>query len=190
MGATIGKSTWDSLGMTWGQWRRSRTPRSLQVAGSIIATMTNDNLTDENLTDDSRTGEPTTLVLREANDDGEREQAMRLLVAAGWNADGATGTMIVAFDSALAAVVGAGVATRRCHCTFELLMWAYTPDLEPSATLDQRLVRAIGDNLRRNGGHRIVARVSRSSVEQVAVLLACGFVASESSPSGELSLEL
>jgi hypothetical protein len=98
--------------------------------------------------------------------------------------------MVVAFDSALAAIVGAGVATRRCHCTFELLMWAYIPNVEPSASLDQRLVRAIGDNLRRYGAHRVFARASRSSPEQMAVLLACGFVAKDSDPSGELSLEL
>jgi hypothetical protein len=142
------------------------------------------------MTTDNRTDEPTTLVLREVHDDDELQQAIGLLVAAGWNPDGATGTMIVAFDSALAAVVGAVVTTRRCHCTFEVSMWAYTPNVEPSASLDQRLVRAVGDNLRRNGGHRIVAQASRSSVEQVAVLLACGFAASESDPSGELSLEL
>jgi hypothetical protein len=69
-------------------------------------------------------------------------------------------------------------------------MWAYIPNVEPSASLDQRLVRAIGDNLRRNGAHRVVAQVRRSTAEQIAVLRACGFVGTGSDPSGELSLEL
>jgi hypothetical protein len=140
--------------------------------------------------DDDLTDESTTLVLREPVDDGERWQAMCLLVATGWNPEGAPGTMVVAFDSALAAIVGAGVTTRRCHCTFELSMWAYIPNVEPSVSLDLRLVRAIGDNLRRYGAHRVVAQRGRSSPEQIAVLLACGFRAKESDTDGELSLEL
>jgi hypothetical protein len=155
-------------------------PKQTPSRVAIIETMTNDHRTDES----------STLVLRETYDDAEREQATGLLLAAGWQPEGAAGTMIVAFDSALAAVVGAAVATRRCDCTFELLMWAYTPNVEPSATLDQRLVRAIGDNLRRNGAHRVVARAGRSSAEQLAVLRACGFNGTESGPPGELSLEL
>jgi hypothetical protein len=134
--------------------------------------------------------EPSTLLIRAPHGETEVADAWALLGSAyrEMDADQAA-ELLVVFDAAAGGVVGALVAIRRCQCTFELSAWAVRPDLEPSASLAIRLVRAIGDALRRSGALRVVAPIAGVADSRLRVLRAVGFDTAPNTPH-DLVLEL
>jgi N-acetylglutamate synthase-like GNAT family acetyltransferase len=107
----------------------------------------------------------------------DRPAAAGLVGAAGWSAeqrrawqDGAPA--IVLYDPADAAVHGVVVARPRGPGVFDLVAWAVAPPLN-RATAAARLVGAIANRARRDGGERLV--VSVQDKDAGALLEACGF---------------
>jgi ribosomal protein S18 acetylase RimI-like enzyme len=121
----------------------------------------------------------------------DRRNAEGLVTEAGWNAEqrhswrnGAPG--IVLFDPVDSTVYGVVVAVPRRPGVFDLVAWAVAPMLDRRATA-ARLVRAIANRVRREGGERLVVRVREDDAG--ALLEACGFQevarrACRSSPAG------
>lgn len=118
------------------------------------------------------------LLIREADPD-DRDALVELLATAGWSPSRLaewvpTATVLELYDPAFVVPRGAALVRSAGEATFELLAWA--TDLEVDSSLvAERLVRAIGDILRRNGGVRVFVPVSDASLERLAPLLAVGF---------------
>ena len=107
----------------------------------------------------------------------DRRNAERLVTEAGWNAEqrhawrnGAPA--IVLFDPVDTMVYGVVVAAPRGPGVFDLVAWAVAPVLDRAAAA-ARLVRAIANQVRREGGERLVVTVQDEDAG--AVLEACGF---------------
>ena len=117
-------------------------------------------------------------LLREAVD-GQRDDALAVLEAAGWPRplldDWATsGTVLELYDPADDAPRGAAIVDAIDGATYELRAWACIVDPAEPAVSD-RLVAAVADALRRNGGRRVVASVGEADAHCLALLLAAGF---------------
>lgn len=122
--------------------------------------------------------ESSSLLIREADPD-DREALVQLLAAAGWSPSqlaewASTATVLELYDPAFLVPRGAAIVRSAGEANFELLAWATDLDVD-SSVVAERLVRAIGDILRRNGGERVYVPVSDASPERVTPLLAVGF---------------
>ena len=120
------------------------------------------------------------LIVREALP-GELPGAQAMLAHDGWPST-PQATFVVVFDPCEQIVRGAAAVRRRCHCTYELAAWAVGDDRV--GAIEQRLVRAVADRVRRGGGRRLVASLDGLSPEQVAVLTQSGFVPNTSAEVG------
>jgi hypothetical protein len=122
--------------------------------------------------------EASSLLIREADPDN-RGALVELLAAAGWSPAQLTewlptATVLEFYDPAFVVPRGAAMVRAAGEATFELLAWATDLDVD-SADVAERLVRAIGDILRRNGAGRVFVPVTDASAERLAPLLAVGF---------------
>src|ERR1700741_800354 len=107
----------------------------------------------------------------------DRLAAEELVLDAGWNAQQcdawhAGAPAVVLFDPADTAVYGIVVAEPRAPGVFDLVAWAVTPLIDEPAAAD-RLVRAIADRVRRDGGERLLVTVHDGAAG--ALLEGCGF---------------
>jgi hypothetical protein len=137
---------------------------------------------------DQRTPE---LLLREALPGGRLDLTARLHEI-GWTADqhdawtrGAPA--VVLCDPADERVRGAGLACELRPGTFQLLAITLASDLADRDALYERIMRALGDRVRRLGGEHLVASLrgsglSGAQLEAAGFRLAPGSVASTTSP--------
>jgi hypothetical protein len=122
--------------------------------------------------------ESSSLLIREAAPE-DRDALVDLLAADGWSrsrlAEWATAAIVLElYDPAYLVPRGAAIVRSVEDATFELLAWASDLDVD-SAEVAQRLVGAIGDILRRNGGERVYVSVPDATPLRLAPLLAVGF---------------
>ena len=80
----------------------------------------------------------------------------------------------VVYDPVDARIRAAGLARQVAPGTFELLIGAVGDELADRAALGERLIRALGDRLRRLGGVRLLADMDRSGLP-AEDLAAAGF---------------
>ncbi len=122
--------------------------------------------------------ESSSLLIREA-DPENRGALVQLLVTAGWSPSQVaewvpTATVLELYDPAFVVPRGAAIVRAAGEATFELLAWATDLDVD-SSDVAERLVRAIGDILRRNGAERVYVPISDATAERLAPLLVVGF---------------
>ena len=116
-------------------------------------------------------------LLVRAAEPADRRAAAELVRAAGWSAeqcrawrDGAPA--IVLYDPADTSVHGVVVARPRGPGVFDVVAWAVAPPLD-RRTAAARLVGAIANRARRDGGERLIVSVVDENAG--ALLEACGF---------------
>jgi hypothetical protein len=122
--------------------------------------------------------ESSSLLIREAAPEN-RDALVDLLAADGWSrsrlAEWATTAIVLElYDPAYLVPRGAAIVRSVGDATFELLAWASDLDVD-SAEVARRLVGAIGDILRRNGGERVYVSVPDATPRRLGPLLAVGF---------------
>jgi hypothetical protein len=122
--------------------------------------------------------ESSSLLIREAAPEN-RDALVKLLAADGWSRSrlaewATTATVLELYDPAFLVPRGAAIVRAVGETTFELLAWATDLDVD-SAEVAQRLVGAIGDILRRNGGERVYVSVPDATPLRLGPLLAVGF---------------
>jgi hypothetical protein len=118
-------------------------------------------------------------LLREAPDPRARDAALGLLVAAGWPLPllvewAACGILLELYDPADDIPRGAAIVAAAGDGVYELRAWAATINVG-DGTVAGRLVRAIGDALRRSGCRRVVASVGDADLHRLTLLLEAGF---------------
>src|SRR5262249_26507673 len=109
----------------------------------------------------------------------DRWLALDLLERAGWRRavlDGWAdeGIVLELYDPADGQPCGAAVVDRMDEATYQLRAWAITVD-PAEASVDDGLVAAILNALRRSGGRRVVASVGDANPDRLTVLLRAGF---------------
>jgi hypothetical protein len=125
------------------------------------------------------TGDAAAFLLREARGHDARAAAVDLLERAAWarrslDRWAAGGRVLELYDPADEGPWGAAIVRLAGPATYELLAWAVASDTADPAVLE-RLVRAIGDALRRAGGRRILAAVGDANPDRLALLQGAGF---------------
>ena len=118
-------------------------------------------------------------LLREAPDRHSRDGALDLLEGAGWPRRvlaewASSGTVLELYDPADEIPRGAAIVAVDGGGTYQLRAWAATIDVTDQSVAG-RLVRAIGDALRRSGGRRVVASVGDADPQRLTLLLEAGF---------------
>jgi hypothetical protein len=116
-------------------------------------------------------------LLREATHGQARSEVLDLLEAAGWSrllleSWAAVGIVVELYDPADDGPCGAAIIDATGDGSFALRAWTVDTD-GPEASA--RLVHAIADTLRRNGGRRVVAVVGDAHPQHLTVLLDAGF---------------
>ena len=116
-------------------------------------------------------------LLVRAAEPADRCNAEGLVTEGSWNAEQrhawrSGAPALVLFDPVDSAVYGVVVARPRGPGVFDLVAWAVAPALDRPAAA-ARLVRAIANQVRRDGGDRVVVTVRDDDAG--ALLEACGF---------------
>jgi len=134
--------------------------------------------------------ESSSLLIREAAPEN-RDALVDLLAADGWSRSrlaewATTGIVLELYDPAYLVPRGGAIVRSAGDATFELLAWASDLDVD-SVEVAQRLVGAIGDILRRNGGERVYVSVLDATPLRLAPLLAVGFRPASSERGGSVA---
>ncbi len=116
------------------------------------------------------------LLIREAAAD-HRDALVAMLLEDGWSPAqvdewATTGVVLELYDPAFLVQRGAAIVRSAGPATYELLAWSTGLDVDSVA---ERLVRAIGDILRRNGCERVRVPVVGVDAARLTPLLTVGF---------------